>query len=407
MAAVSALERLEAPRVQWTPVLEGAEAEQALVVVGEILREADVETDPSICRGSSGLALLHGYAARAGVTANGVDRTAEVMNRAGSALANWPGTPWFADGFTGVAWVAAHLERERMIPMRRGRYGEIDAALERLLSEPSVAKHFELLYGVAGVGVYALERLPDPNARRLLGLVLDRLEESAERTRDGIAWRTPDGCVNLGVSHGMPGVIGFLGAVSAAGIEQTRAQALLTPAVSWLLSQRLRGESPAWFANEIGRDASPRPARAAWCYGDMGIAAALSLAPRASWSNDTLAIARHAARRPAEDCLVVDACFCHGAAGLGHLFNRMYQETGEPELKYAARFWLLRAMRMRAEAEGVAGYRSLRYDDNGAAWEADAGFLTGAAGVALALLAGAVEVAPSWDRALLISCRRA
>jgi hypothetical protein len=410
MSAVFEFAPLETPRTTWTPVLDPSEAEQAFGIVRDILREADVATDPSLCCGSSGLAVLHGYAALAGLTGNGGDRAVELIDHAGAVLAKRPTMPWLAEGFSGVAWAAAHLEREGMIPERRGRYEQIDAALETLLSDASVGKYFELLYGIVGLGVYALERLPDPNARRLLGLVLDRLEESAERTRDGVTWRTTDGSYNLGVSHGVPGVIGFLAALCAAGVERRRAKALLTPAVVWLRSQRLPRDLPAWFPN-VANGTHAEPSRAAWCYGDPGIAATLFMVAADGnglpWRDDALAVARLAARRPPEECGVLDAGFCHGAAGLGHLFNRMYQATPAAiDLGRAARFWLLRAMELCVPGEGVAGYRSLTAPDGTAIWKADAGLLTGATGVALALLAGACEVEPNWDRALLVSCRR-
>src|SRR4029450_12216233 len=94
----------------------------------------------------------------------------------------------------------------------------------------------------------------------------------------------------------------------------------------------------------------PWPARSAWCYGDPGIAAALLLAARgvgdAGWEQTAVALACRAAERPASDTGVVNANFCHGAAGLAHLYNRMYQATGEPTLGRAALYWLARPRRV-------------------------------------------------------------
>src|SRR5262245_20813056 len=94
-----ALARLETSRTTWTPLLDGAESEKALDIVRDVLREADVGTDPSLCRGSSGLALLHAYAARCGVASNSGSRAAELIDRAADSLAAHRTTPWLADGF--------------------------------------------------------------------------------------------------------------------------------------------------------------------------------------------------------------------------------------------------------------------------------------------------------------------
>ena len=68
----------------------------------------------------------------------------------------------------------------------------------------------------------------------------------------------------------------------------------------------------------------------------------------------------------------------------------------------AARTWAERALAMRRPGEGIGGFLALVPDarlERG--WNSDPGFLTGAAGVGLALLAAASPVEPAWDRALL------
>jgi hypothetical protein len=137
----------------------------------------------------------------------------------------------------------------------------------------------------------------------------------------------------------------------------------------------------------------------------------LLLAGRAAaepaWEREGLALARAVARRPAESCGVEDACLCHGAAGLGHLLNRLYQATGDPELLAGARAWLGRALEYWEPGRGVGGFLAFAppdYDpEQQPVWHEDAGFLNGATGMALALLAATSAVDPAWDRLLLLS----
>src|SRR6185436_12774096 len=117
--------------------------------------------------------------------------------------------------------------------------------------------------------------------------------------------------------------------------------------VDWLLSMRHDGDGwsfPSWIGEEI----VPRPTRLAWCYGDPGVSAALMTAARharkTAWETAALDIARKAAQRPADQSGVVDAGLCHGSAGLGHLFNRMHQATGDAALGDAARYWFRHAL---------------------------------------------------------------
>ncbi len=79
----------------------------------------------------------------------------------------------------------------------------------------------------------------------------------------------------------------------------------------------------------------------------------------------------------------MDAGLCHGAAGLGHLYNRLYQATGEVAFARASHAWLKRTIAMRRPGLGIAGY--VHWHPGSGRWRNDPGLLTGAAGVGLAL----------------------
>jgi hypothetical protein len=145
----------------------------------------------------------------------------------------------------------------------------------------------------------------------------------------------------------------------------------------------------------------PSPSRSAWCYGDPGIAATLLVAARGAgrpdWEREAVALARQAADRPPAQTRVCDAGLCHGAAGLGHIFNRITQFTRDDRLAAAARHWFTRALDMRQPASGIAGFAALRSGEDGTeSWVAERGILTGAAGVGLALLAAVTSFEPAW-----------
>jgi len=118
-----------------------------------------------------------------------------------------------------------------------------------------------------------------------------------------------------------------------------------------------------------------------------------------AWEREALEIARGAARRPPEEAGVMDAGLCHGAAGPGHLFSRMSQATRDATLARAARFWFDRTVAMRRPGRGIGGFSALSGKANGTRyWEDDPGLLTGASGIALALLAATTSIEPAWDR---------
>jgi class I lanthipeptide synthase len=413
----------------WRPLLKGSDAERAREGIAEIAaalastngRDPD---GPSVAAGQAGTALFHAYLHAAEPAAGYDERAVADLDAAIDAVAEMALPPQLYGGFPGVAWAVEHL-RGRLFALAAEEEDpneEIDAAVRERLGVSPWRADYDLIVGLAGLGVYALERLPRPEAAECLRRLLDRLEELAERSPRGITWFTPpellweghligapNGYYNLGLAHGVPGVIAVLAEMVGAGVEVERSRRLLEGAVSWLLAQQEDGSAGFLFPGVIGPGVKVHQSRLAWCYGDPGVAAALFLAGRRAgepaWERAALAVAREAARRPPEHSGIFDAGLCHGSAGLGHLFNRLYQASGEEELAAAARFWYRHALDFRRPGEGVGGYRSWEPEtlDGEFQWLARPGFLTGAAGIGLALLAAISEVEPMWDRLLLTS----
>jgi hypothetical protein len=418
---------------------------------------------PSVAGGISGQALFFAYRSQS-ERATPADATAagELLDEATGALATLPMLPDLYGGFAGVAWTAQHLYDPRFAEPASGDAAagagdgpaddsddggdggdggdddplvEIDAALLQYLERTPWTADYDLIRGLAGFGVYALERLPRPSALTCLSAVLDRLTETAEPgPRGGITWHTseellpewqrklyPKGYYNLGAAHGVPGPIAVLGAaVAAAGRlaeagdpaareVARRARSLVEGAVEWLVQQRLPAGEESWFGTTFAPDTPPQKSRLAWCYGDPGIAATLMVAARAcrepAWEKLAVDLAVSAAARPFEGSLIRDAGLCHGSGGLGHLFNRLYQQTGDPRLAESSRGWYQHALDFRQPGEGLAGYRAFWVEEDGVtqSWRSDAGFLEGVAGIGLALLAGVSAFEPNWDRLVVVS----
>ena len=200
----------------------------------------------------------------------------------------------------------------------------------------------------------------------------------------------------------------MLGGAYGAGVARAKVRPLLDAAVAWLLAQMVNDDTGSSFPPWVGPGIEPAENRSAWCYGNPGIAATLLCAARCvgepAWEDRAIEIVRIATQRPPEKTGVADAGLCHGAAGLGHVYNRMFQATGEKFLEEAARFWFEQTLELRHHGRGIAGFSTSMPDETGKrAWVDDPGVLTGATGIALALLGAATPIEPAWDRMLLIS----
>lgn len=450
----------------WRPLLAGELAEQAWAAIRDIARELpaaelvprelprlpgrDAEEEAaaepvavrsaSLSGGKTGLAMFYAYLAEAGGedAEAAADRAAAYLDEAVELLASEPMGPGLYSGFLGVGWAMEHLQGRLYASGEEDSdpNAEIDEALLTLLERPWT-ETYDLIGGLVGFAVYALERSHRPSAARCLERLVEQLAELSE-ARDGgeVTWFTPPrllpehqrvvspgGYYNLGVAHGVPGALPILAGACRAGIAVERAAPLLKGAVHWLLAQEMdAGERGSHFAYSIpapvpgeeGGEAekeSPPPARSrlAWCYGDLGLAVALlwtaRLAGRDDWEQAALRIALDATRRDPATAGVLDAGLCHGAAGVAHLFNRLYQATRDERFADAARDWFTRTLALRAPGEPVAGFRAWRAwpDPDQPLWAPEPGLLEGAAGIGLALLAAVSPVAPDWDRMLAVT----
>ena len=354
--------------------------------------------------------MLHAYLEMAMPGRGHRARAIRMLELAMDRLASEPLTPLLFGGVAGIAWVSQHLAEILHVGGVDDDF--VDAFAEQALRH---SLPWDFVTGLAGLGSFALDRPRGMATDGFIRALLDRLEQLAERTNDGgLRWHTPpeqlspamraehpNGCYDLGMAHGAAGVVAVLARVVRLAIDEPRASQLLERAVTWLTAQRAAGGG-SLFRSIAGDE---RPARSAWCYGDPGIAVALLHAARVTQRQDWLHLAvetaRHAARRPPDDTGVCDASICHGAAGLAHIFHRLYHETSDSELATAARDWLERTLALRRPGVAVGGYPRWRPRDR--AFVADARLLTGATGIALVLLAAATPHAPLWDRMIALS----
>ena len=401
----------------WRPLITDAERrdEIADVIVDIVTRVEEWRADhPSSSDEHADYATLRIYIATDDTVPDPGDEAGHALTAAIAGIAERH-EPGLYGGAARVAFAVGHLSAGEDADTACAM---IESSLVRYLTHPT--ESYDLVSGLVGIAVPVLQRIadgkPSPSSEPLAGSILDHLERLAQPMPAGVAWHTPpsllppwqreiapDGYFNLGLAHGVPGVVAILARYIAAGVEPDRARPLLDGAVAYL--QSVADPQPGRrFAAWLPERPSNVPPRVAWCYGDLGVAVAMMSAAiataRDDWRAYALDLARGMAARPFEASQVVDAGLCHGAAGVAHLFNRMSQATGDAELARAADAWFARTLALR-RSEPIAGFPRAAPTDGTMRWEPAADLLTGASGIALALHAAISPIEPAWDQLLL------
>jgi class I lanthipeptide synthase len=423
-------------RTAWQPIAEGElrrRADAALDRIADALVSPPVAWLPSgapaseqaaanlsLAGGAAGQALMHAYLRHTRPAGDHLARASRCVESATDGVQRVELGASLFSGFTGVAWVIEHLTGTVLEPTEEDPLEAIDEALCGYLAGQGGPSAFDLVSGLVGIGVYAFERLPRPTAEEMLHRVIERLAQRAERSPAGLTWRTPPeaqaapgftlGPFDLGLAHGVPGVVALLAMACFQDVEADSAHALLEGAVAWLRHQRLDSGESAAYASSAGPGSTRAASRLAWCYGDLGIAWAQWMAGCAAgereWREEALSIAIRAAARDPATSGVRDAPLCHGAAGVAHVFNRFYQASSDASLAEAARAWLGRALEWQEADAGIGGFRAWAPGQGSSGdWVNDPGLLGGTAGIGLALAAALTADEPGWDRVLLLSTR--
>lgn len=379
--------------------------------------ECDIRSECySLAAGTSGCALALVEAERCGLFPQG--RSDELIDHAVEmvALRDLKAGVW--QGYLGVAWLLELLGGDTVDGDDANADTDrvLSADIEGLIQE----ERYDLFSGLAGVGLYLLSRTPRPAAVSALGLVVDGLVRLAESTADGAVWRVrtshlypfmqsryPQGYLATGMAHGAAGVLSFLAAVEASPYRNSATRRLLQQTLAGLIALRGRATGARYpHMIEGDRYGASRPA---WCHGDVGVAVGLLSAGFAL--DDELLIdeatttARDAFNTHGLDRRLVDACLCHGSAGVAHLYRRIALATGDAVCREAARAWYDKTL---ADAEaalekGPMMFFSPAAEPDGAKepWQPLRSLLFGSSGVALVLLSAlADDRAPSWDRTL-------
>lgn len=99
---------------------------------------------------------------------------------------------------------------------------------------------------------------------------------------------------------------------------------------------------------------------------------------------------------------IVDAGLC----SIAHIYNRLYHQTNELRFKNAALYWYQESIKMAKYENKYAGYKLPYYlgkSEKKLCEIHNLSFLTGIAGIGLALLSAIYPITPSWDECLLLS----
>jgi hypothetical protein len=367
-----------------TPLLSGADAERALAIAERIFANArpllSKTSAPESIGSFGGAVIVADALARAGC--GGEDQVRALLRE---ALVFAPDRLGLYHGAAGllVALDVVDPARASLAAVR----ARLRDALAGSLADPppidfSEVTSYDLVSGVAGRAIALRGDVP---------AALPALRAYAERFADAVDAKLAAYDVlaplNLGLSHGIPGILAALNLA----LPEERAPARRYVDLLLRMGQRIEG---AYRWDAVWHPAEPPSARRAWCYQTVGVAAVLYDRARLDGDDELRALAADALaavldeRHDAEQSW--DAALCHGRSGVAAIAWHFADD--ERLVRHAAA--LARRVLAEYDPERALGYRTLNLRERRAEDRAD--FLDAALGIAQFLVDAATAQERRW-----------
>jgi len=368
--------------------------------------------------GATGIAIFHAYYAVFTKNEEDYDYAYSYIEKLVNSFSSKKGDFAYSYGLAGLGWALNHLIEIDFIDIDiNDIFGDIDVFLEDRMLLELKNFNYDFFHGGLGVLNYFLVTKTGKELDVILEKALSVLEGSSVVHEGYVCWQNYDhkrgisikGDFNLGLAHGMPGILSVLClAYQKCMTKRTRIMQLVNSITDFLLyvHDRYRQEaSISFFGNSFGEHVSGAVnSRLGWCYGDLGVALSIYSANQILHQdklNQLLdkVLLKASVRLDISENRVFDAGLCHGSAGIAHIFNQFFKRTGNERCRCAADYWYKISLQQGQIKDGLAGYKSFEGDKG---YVNDYGFLCGISGIGLAYISFLTNE-DKWDRSLLIN----
>jgi hypothetical protein len=247
----------------------------------------------------------------------------------------------------------------------------------------------------------------------ILGLIKKKAlsKDNMIRWKSKINFETAEEGYNIGVAHGIPGILLFLLKIQKRMGENELYQ-IIEGTCNFIISQIQDINIYNSYFSGVASDYTNynRNTRLGWCYGDLSVGYALYMASKSNKKlnpvkNIALRILSHTtSRKDLQSAGVNDASICHGSAGIALIYNRLYNLSSLDIFKFSAQNWYSKTLEMSIfDNNQYAGfYNKVINNENTNELDKNLSFLNGISGIGLSLISSITTIEPKWDDCLLL-----
>lgn len=257
----------------------------------------------------------------------------------------------------GLSAVCLSHDRTRYTSFIENINSFIEGVIESLVEELKFKKYihmseYDVIEGLCGVANYCMLFLNDEKMKKALIIIVEYIIEICkDKTIDNLTvpgWYIPsenqflkhdqdlwpNGCFNIGLSHGIPGMLLVLCNSMKLNINLPNQIETIIKISDFLMKFHIENEEKNYWGSHISLEeyinnkVNGTASRDAWCYGTPGVAYSLlisgKLLNKREYIHSSVDAMKQAIKRLNG---IYSPTFCHGFSGVAYISKRFYEIT--------------------------------------------------------------------------------
>lgn len=216
-----------------------------------------------------------------------------------------------------------------------------------------------------------------------------------------------DDIINLGLAHGIAGIISVLSDLYKKDFKQEKCSILINGAINYLKSVEIFDQKSQFCGIVYKNEKQQNSSRLGWCYGDSSLGLAILKAgiylENENWIDYGNKICLKSSERTIENSDLDEHGICHGYLGTMHIYNRLFMTTKNAIYLNRKEYWYNAGMNNRDfKIDNLGFYQADLESDGSLNKYTTSGLLQGLSGIYLCI-ASYKEIKYPWDKIFLLN----
>lgn len=267
----------------------------------------------------------------------------------------------FLEGFEGIFWTIEYLKKCKIIE-EDGLLDDLMPYFLESLDIDLLVNNYDTYHGSINKLNYliASNKITEEETNRLVNKFINTLYKNRIENEIGIYWydilsEKNEKIINLGIPHGLPGLLIFLVRLKEMNFKHTKLEMLIQGILKTIFNSKNKKQQKYHFPERYDLGCTNKTShifsRLAYCYGDLGIVYAILYTSKVlnkpklkEEISSTIEVLKNrliteSKMNVFEDYLFLDTAFCHGLSGIVYMFSKINELIEDAVFEKRLEYW--------------------------------------------------------------------